>query len=148
MRESINTQPVLFSYVDIEDRIPADHPLREIRKIADQALLALDETLDARYSRLGRPSIPPESLIKALLLQILFGIRSEIQLMQQLEYNFLFRLFVDLGIDDKVWTPEVFSVNRYRLFCGPVPEELIDSVVAIAEKRGLLSKEHFSVEAR
>ena len=146
MRGTKNTQPVLFSYVDIEDRIPANHPLREIRQIADVALRSMDNTLDSRYSTFGRPSIPPESLIKALLLQILYGIRSEIQLIEQLQYNLLFRWFVDLGIDDKVWTPESFSMNRNRLFSGSVPTEFFDSVVAIATQRGLMSRDHFSVD--
>lgn len=146
MRSPKNKQPVLFSYVDIEERIPANHPLRGIRRIADEALKRIDKTLDSRYSRFGRPSIPPESLIKALLLQVLYGVRSEIQLIEQLHYNLLFRWFVDLGIDDKVWTPESFSMNRERLFSGVVPEEFFDSVVAIAEEQGLMSKEHFSVD--
>jgi transposase len=146
MRGPKNHQPALFSYVDIEDRIPVDHPLREIRRIADEALRAIDSTLTSRYSRIGRPSIPPESLIKALLLQILYGIRSEIQLVEQLHYNLLFRWFVDLGIDGKVWTPESFSMNRDRLFSDTVPAAFFDSVLAIAEQRGLVSKEHFSVD--
>jgi transposase len=146
MRGRKNHQPVLFSYVDIEDRIPPDHPLREIRLLADAALRSIDTTLEASYSRNGRPSIPPESLIKALLIQVLYGIRSERQLIEQLEYNLLFRWFVDLGIDDKVWTAEVFSKNRDRLFSDIVPTEFFASILSLAENRDLVSKDHFSVD--
>jgi transposase len=146
MRGLQNIQPVLFSYVDTEDRIPADHPIRGIKKIADKALKELNRTFNTLYSAIGRPSIPPEYLIKASLLQILYGIRSEIQLMEQMNYNLLYRWFVGIGLDEKAWTPEVFSMNRDRLFNTDVTEEFFDAILAEADKRGLLSDDHFSAD--
>jgi transposase len=146
MRGYQNPQPSFFSYVDIEDRIPADHPLREIKKITDKALKQLHRTFNKLYSSTGRPSIPPEHLIKASLIQILFGIRSEIQLMQQTNYNLLFRWFIGLGLDDEVWTPESFSTNRDRLFNTDTTKEFFHAVLKDAEERKLTSKEHFSVD--
>jgi transposase len=146
MRGTTIPQGVLFSYVQLEDRIPATHPLREIKRMADAALQEMSPELDKLYSRTGRPSIPPESLIKAVLLQILFGIRSEIQLMEQMEYNLLYRWFVDLGVDDPTWTPEVFSMNRDRLFSTKIAAAFFSSIVEQARKRHLVSSEHFSVD--
>jgi transposase len=111
----------LFSYVRPESRIPKDHPLRVIRQITDEALASLNELFAALYSEIGRPSIPPEQLLRALLLQAFYSIRSERQLVEQLNYNLLFRWFVGLGVDDPVWVPTVFSKNRDRLLgrrCG------------------------------
>ena len=105
----------LFSYVDLEARIPAGHPLRKIRQVVNDALAMLDGEFEALYTDFGRPSIPPERLVRASLLQILFSVRSERQLMEQLQYNLLFRWFVGLGIDDPVWVPTVFTKNRNRL---------------------------------
>lgn len=146
MRGSQNIQPALFSYVDIEDRIPEKHPLREIKKIVDKALKELNKTFTALYSSIGRPSIPPEYLIKGSLLQILYGIRSEIQLMDQMNYNLLYRWFVGLGLDAKVWTPEVFTVNRDRLFNTDVTKEFFKTILSEADQRGFVSGDHFSVD--
>jgi transposase len=146
MRGTTIPQNDLFSYVNLEDRIPASHPLREIKRMADEALRTLSPEFDKLYARSGRPSIPPESLIKAILLQILFGVRSEIQLMEQMNYNLLFRWFVDLGVDAPVWTPETFSMNRERLFTTEIASEFFSCIVAQARKKGLVSKEHFSVD--
>jgi transposase len=146
MRGNENTQDPLFSYVSLEERVPADHPLRQIRRIADEALKEMDPVFQKVYSHTGRPSIPPEVLFRALLLQYLHGIRSEIQLMQQIDYNLLFRWFVGIGIDDSVWTPEVFCVNRERLFSSEMTGHFFSAVVKQARKRRLLSKDHFSVD--
>lgn len=146
MRGKQKTQQTLFSYVHIEDRIPANHPLREIKKIADTCLRAMSEIFDELYSQTGRPSIPPESLIKAILLQILYGIRSEIQLMEQMQYNMLYRWFVDLGLDDRVWTPEVFSTNRDRLFNTEIAHLFFQTIIDEAKTLDLVSQDHFSVD--
>src|SRR5690606_4029031 len=115
MRGTDETSGSLFSYVDLEERIPARHPLRKIRQVVNDALAILDAEFEALYTDFGRPSIPPERLIRASLVQILFSVRSERQLMEQMQYNLLFRWFVGLGIDDPVWVPTVFSKNRDRL---------------------------------
>ena len=146
MRGKQKIQETLFSYVRLEDRIPANHPLREIKKIADSCLRTMSEDFDTLYSKTGRPSIPPESLIKAIVLQILFGIRSEIQLMEQMQYNMLYRWFVDFGLDDCVWTPEVFSTNRDRLFNSEIAHTFFQSILEEANKYNLISQEHFSVD--
>lgn len=146
MRGKLNTQEPLFSYVSLEDRIPPDHPLRTIRKIMDAVLAKMSPQFDAVYAKTGRPSIPPEMLFKALMLQYLYGIRSEIQLMQQMDFNLLFRWFVGLGIDDPVWTPETFCMNRDRLFHANMTGDLFRTVVAEARSRRLISKDHFSVD--
>src|SRR5207342_3365053 len=108
-------QPGMFSYVSLEDRVPLEHPLRGIRKLVDQVLSGMTKEFDQRYSEVGRPSIPPERLLRALLLQVFYSIRSERLLMEQLDYNLLFRWFVGLGMDDAVWNHAVFSKNRERL---------------------------------
>lgn len=146
MRGIEQDQGSLFSYVQLDDRIPVNHPLRKIREIADKALKSMDSKLSERYSDTGRPSIPPEKIIKASLLQALYGIRSEIQLMEQMDYNLLFRWFVGLGIDGKVWTPESFSTNRTRLFDSGLTGDFFEAILAQAKKRDLVSKEHFSVD--
>ena len=115
MRGTDQMSGSLFSYVDLEDRIPARHPLRQVRQIVNDALASLDGEFDRLYSAEGRPSIAPERLIRASLIQILFSVRSERQLMEQMQYNLLFRWFVGLGIDDPVWVPTVFTKNRDRL---------------------------------
>ena len=146
MRGYQNTQPALFSYIDIEERIPAEHPLRGIKVLADKSLKKLNKKFNELYSATGRPSIPPEYLIKASLLQILYGIRSEIQLMEQTDYNLLYRWFIGIGIDEPIWTPESFSTNRARLFNTEVTKEFFNTILKDAEEKALLSKEHFSVD--
>jgi transposase len=142
-----DAQPAsLFSYVHLEDRIPADHPLRVIRTLIDPMLAALSPRFDAMYSPNGRRSIAPEKLLRALLLQVLYTIRSERQLMEQLDYNLLFRWFVGLGIDDPVWVPTVFTKNRDRLLAGNIADALLHEVLRVAQAKGLLSQEHFTVD--
>lgn len=142
-----DTQPAnLFSYVHLEDRIPVDHPLRMIRTLIDPMLGALSPRFDALYSVQGRPSIAPEKLLRALLLQVLYTIRSERQLMEQLNYNLLFRWFVGLGLDDPIWVPTVFTKNRDRLLAGDIADALLHEVLQAAQARGLLSNEHFTVD--
>ena len=136
----------LFSYVDLEERIPARHPLRRIRQVVNDALASLDAELDRLYSAEGRPSIAPERLIRASLIQILFSIRSERQLMEQMRYNLLFRWFVGLGIDDPVWVPTVFTKNRDRLLTTEMSRKLLAAILAHRDVAPLLSDEHFSVD--
>ena len=146
MRGADEPQTTLFSYVSVEDRIPADHPLRTIHALVNPILVALSPRFDSLYARMGRPSIPPERLLRALLLQVLFTIRSERQLMEQLNYNLLFRWFVGLNPDDAVWVPTVFSKNRDRLIEGQIAEAFMEEVLQAANQRGLLSHEHFTVD--
>lgn len=146
MRGTDEASGSLFSYVDLEARIPAVHPLRKIRQIVNDALASLDAEFDALYTDFGRPSIAPERLIRASLLQILFSIRSERQLMEQMDYNLLFRWFVGLGIDDPVWVPTVFSKNRDRLLTTDMSRKVMAAILAHPEVRPLLSDEHFSVD--
>ena len=136
----------LFSYVDLEERVPARHPLRLIRRIVNDALSSLDADFNALYTDFGRPSIAPERLIRAGLLQILFSIRSERQLMEQMDYNLLFRWFVGLGIDDPVWVPTVFTKNRDRLLTTELSRKVMAAILAHREVAPLLSDEHFSVD--
>ena len=136
----------MFSYVSLEQRIPADHPLRPMRAMVDEALKKLSRRFSGLYAGTGRPSIPPERLLRALLLQVLYSIRSERMLMEQLEYNLLFRWFVGLGIDDPVWVPTVFTKNRDRLLEGEVAEAFFEAVLTQGQDHGLLSSEHFSVD--
>jgi transposase len=136
----------MFSYVSLEARIPADHPLRPMRELVDAALKRLSKRFSALYADSGRPSIPPERLLRALLLQVLYSIRSERMLMEQLEYNLLFRWFVGLGIDDAVWVATVFTKNRDRLLEGEVAEAFFAEVLGQGRAAGLLSSEHFSVD--
>jgi transposase len=136
----------LFSYVSPEHRVPADHPLRAIRAMTDEALDRLSPRFARIYATTGRPSIPPEHLLRALLLQVLYSVRSERMLMEQLEYNLLFRWFVGLGMDDAVWVPTTFSKNRDRLLEGDVARAFFEDVVAQARGRQLLSDEHFTVD--
>ena len=146
MRGADQPQSTLFSYVSVEDRIPADHPLRTIRALVQPILTALSPRFDALYARHGRPSIPPERLLRALLLQVLYTIRSERQLMEQLDYNLLFRWFVGLNPDDAIWVPSVFSKNRERLIEGDIAEAFLQEVLKAADARALLSHEHFTVD--
>jgi transposase len=146
MRGSDAQTGSLFSYVDLEARVPREHPLRVIRRVVDAALRDLSPTFAALYAPIGRPSIPPERLIRALLLQAFYSVRSERQLMEQLGYNLLFRWFVGLGIDDPAWDVTVFTKNRDRLLEGEVAERLLAAVLNQAEVKALLSDEHFSVD--
>ena len=136
----------LFSYVDLEARVAHSHPLRAIRAIVDAALAKLDADFGAIYAPIGRPSIPPEQLLRALLLQAFYTVRSERQLMEQLDYNLLFRWFVGLGIDEKVWDVSVFTKNRDRLLGGEIASKFFAAVLDDARIAGLLSDEHFSVD--
>ncbi|WP_370160412.1 IS5 family transposase, partial [Limimaricola soesokkakensis] len=146
MRGTDEASGSLFSYVDLEERVPERHPLRLIRRIVNDALASLDAELDALYTDFGRPSIAPERLIRASLLQILFSIRSERQLMEQMNYNLLFRWFVGLGIDDRVWVPTVFSKNRDRLLTTKMSRKVMAAILSHPEVKPLLSDEHFSVD--
>ena len=136
----------LFSYVSIEDRIPASHPLRRIRKLADQALDRLNPTFCQLYASEGRPSVPPEQLLLASLLQAFYGIRSERLLLEQLDYNLLFRWFVGLSPDDPIWHPTTFTKNRNRLLNEQVMGRFLEKLMAAPEVKPLLSNEHFSVD--
>ena len=135
-----------FSYVRLEARIPADHPLRAIRELVDAALRELSRAFDRLYSREGRPSIPPERLLRALLLQAFYTVRSEAQLMEQLDYNLLFRWFVGLSADDPVWDATTFCKNRDRLLDGDIAAKFFAGVLNLPPVRKLLSAEHFSVD--
>jgi transposase len=136
----------MFSYVSLEERVPHDHPLRTIRRITDRALERLSPRFGSLYVQFGRPSIPPERLLRALLLQALYTIRSERQLMEQLDYNLLFRWFVGLGMDDAVWSPTTFTKNRDRLLDGDVASAFFEAVLIHADTARLLSDEHFTVD--
>jgi transposase len=136
----------MFNYVSPEERVPEKHPLRPIRTMVDIALAALSPLFDEMYAAFGRPSIAPEKLFRALLLQILYTIRSERMLMEQLEYNLLFRWFVGLNMDEPVWVPTVFSKNRDRLLEADTARKFFDLVLAQAAEAGLTSDEHFSVD--
>ncbi len=136
----------MFSYLSPEDRVPSQHPLRRIRSMVDVALKNLSPVFAKLYSRMGRPSIAPEKLLRALLLQVLYTVRSERMLMEQLEYNLLFRWFVGLNMDEPVWVPTVFTKNRERLWEGDIAERFFDEVLKQAEAANLLSDEHFTVD--
>jgi transposase len=136
----------LFSYVDIEDRVPGNHPLRLIRRIVNDVFAVLDGEFDKLYATEGRPSIAPERLLRALLLQAFYTIRSERQLMEQLHYNLLYRWFVGLGVDDRVWVPTVFTKNRDRLLEAEVARKFLAELLAHRDVRALLSDDHFSVD--
>jgi len=146
MRGSDEATGSLFSYVDLEERVPAQHPLRKIRAVVNDALRSLDGEFDRLYAGDGRPSIAPERLIRASLLQILYSIRSERQLMEQMDYNLLFRWFVGLGIDDGVWVPTVFTKNRDRLLSTEMSRKIMAAILAHREVAPLLSDDHFSVD--
>ena len=146
MRGAESGQQVLFSYVAIDARIPADHPLRAMKALLEPVLAELAPRFAAMFADGGRPSIPPEQLLRALLLQVLYTVRSERQLIEQLEYNLLFRWFVGLGMDDPVWHATTFTKNRERMVEGGVAEAVFAAVVRQADARGLLSREHFTVD--
>jgi transposase len=146
MRGEDIQQHDLFSYGSLEERVPGDHPLRPIRTMVDEALKALDGRFEEIYDADGRKSIPPERLLRALLLQMLYSVRSERMLMEQLEYNLLFRWFVGLSANEPVWHPTVFTKNRDRLLEGAVAEEFFTLVVNQARGKRLLSDDHFTVD--
>lgn len=146
MRGDRRPEDQLFSYVPLEDRVPRNHPLRSIRAFVDPILKDLSPRFDAIYSKKGRPSIPPEQLLRALLLQVLYSVRSERMLCEQLEYNLLFRWFVGLSMDDRVWVPTVFTKNRDRLLNGEIGEAFFEAVVTEARRRRWLSDQHFTVD--
>src|ERR1700685_1359813 len=146
MRGTDERSGSLFSYVDLEARIPKGHPLRTIREIVNGALSKLSADFEAMYAPLGRPSIPPEKLLRASLLQAFYSIRSERQLMERLEFDLLFRWFVGLGIDDGIWDHSVFSKNRDRLLEGDIAAKLLSGVLAHPRVKRLLSTDHFSVD--
>ena len=136
----------MFSYLSPEQRVPADHPLRAIRALTDEALRTMSRRFADLYAKTGRPSIPPEQLLRALVLQVLYTVRSERLLMEELNYNLLFRWFVGLNMDDPVWHPTTFTKNRDRLLAGDVAAAFFDAVRAQARAAGLLSDEHFTVD--
>ena len=146
MRSPDAEQPSLFSYSQTADFVPGDHPLRRIRSLVDAALDSMGGTLTVSYSHTGRPGIAPERLIRALLLQILYSIRSERQLVEQLRYNMLFRWFVGLSLDDAVWDATTFTKNRQRFVDSAMTGRLLDAVVDQARQRQLLSEQHFCVD--
>jgi len=146
MRGEDRRSEEIFSYVRLEQRVPADHPLRAIRDLVDAALRDLSRDFSKLYAREGRPSIPPERLLRALLLQAFFTVRSERQLMEQLDYNLLFRWFVGLSMDDPVWDATVLCKNRDRLLDGDIAAKFFVAVLNLPQVRKLLSSEHFSVD--
>lgn len=146
MRGRHDPQATMLAFVDLESRVPRDHPLRSIKALADEALARLSPTFDAMYSAIGRPSIPPERLLKASLLMALYSVRSERALCEQIEYNLLWRWFLDMGLIEPSFDPTVFTKNRERLLNHAVGEALLAAVVRSADERGLLSDEHFTVD--
>lgn len=146
MRGKDEQQLDVFSYVSPEQRVPPDHPLRSLRAMTDEALQRLKPRYNSLYARTGRPSIAPEKLLRALLLQALYSVRSEHLLMEQIDYNLLFRWFVGLTMDDSIWDVTVFTKNRERLPDGDIAEAFFQAVLKQARERSLLSDEHFTVD--
>src|ERR1700731_4235806 len=146
MRGDDQQQNHMFSYLSPEMRVRKDHPLRAIRAMVDEVLTQLSRRFDNMYASVGRPSIPPEKLLRAQLLQMLYSIRSERLLMEEMDYNLLFRWFVGLNADDEVWDATVFTKNRDRLLQADVAKEFLAEVVAQARVKGLTSDEHFTVD--
>ena len=146
MRGGDGQTGALFSYVDIEARVRRNHPLRAIRAIVNEALVALERDFTALYSPIGRPSIPPEKLLRAMLCQAFYSIRSERLLMERLEYDLLFRWFVGIGVDDPAWDHSVFSKNRDRLLEGDIAAKFLSAILAQRQVKKLLSTDHFSVD--
>jgi transposase len=146
MRGDDEQQLGVFSYISPEQRIPQDHPLRPLRAMADEALHELQSRFSKLYAKTGRPSIAPEKLLRALLLQVLYSVRSERMLMEQLDYNLLFRWFVGLNLDDAIWDATVFTKNRQRLLDGDIADAFFAAVLKQARQRDMLSDEHFTVD--
>lgn len=146
MRGEDKQNHTLFSYVRPDSRIPPNHPLRLIRRVTDAALSAMSDQFDTAYSGEGRPSIPPERLLRALLIQALYSVRSERLLMEQMDYNLLFRWFIGLSVDEPVWDASTFSKNRERLLAGDFAAAFLTAVLATDQVKGLLSSDHFSVD--
>ena len=146
MRGQDTSQEAIFSYGSLEERIPASHPLRPIRRVVDEALRNISGKFSKLYSKIGRPSIAPEKLLRGLLLMVLYSIRSERRLMEELNYNFLYRWFVGLGMDEPVWDATVFCKNRERFIDGEIARRFFDQVLAQADAQNLVSQEHFSVD--
>ena len=146
MRGSDVTSGSLFSYVDLDARVPASHPLRAMRELVNTCLVRMDGSFEALYKDCGRPSIPPERLVRASLLQMLYTIRSERQLVERLEFDLLFRWFTGLGIDDAVFDASTFSKNRDRLLTAPIAREFLATLLGLPQVKTLLSVEHFSVD--
>ena len=146
MRGIEEQQVEMFAYVQLEERIPKKHPLRQVKHLVDHVLSELDSEFERLYSVMGRPGIPPEQLLRASLLQILYTVRSERQLVEQLDYNLLFRWFVGLGLEGAVWDATSFTKNRERLMGGAIAQKFLDEVIGLAEKGHLLSEEHFTVD--
>jgi transposase len=146
MRGTDQRSGSLFSYIDLEARVPKEHPLRRVRELTNDALLKLDKQFEELYSKDGRPSIPPERLLRACLLQLFYSIRSERQLMERMDFDLLFRWFVGLGIDDAVWDHSVFSKNRDRLLNTEIAQAFLAALLSEPRVKRLLSHEHFSVD--
>jgi transposase len=146
MRGDLLDNEGMFSYLTPAQRVPQDHPLRPIRKLVDEVLRDLWPAFERMYARTGRPSIPPERLIRALVLMMLYSIRSERQLMEQLNFNILFRWFVGLGLDDRIWDATVFTKNRRRLLEGEIDVKFFEGILSRAREKGLISEEHFTVD--
>jgi transposase len=146
MRGQDEQQLGVFSYVNPEQRIPHGHPLRQLRVITDEAMRELKPHFGRLYAKTGRPSIAPEKLLRALLLQVLYSVRSERMLMEQLDYSLLFRWFVGLNMDDPIWDVTVFTKNRQRLLAGNIADAFFAAVLKQAQQRSLLSNEHFTVD--
>src|SRR5947199_10546662 len=146
MRGKDEQQLDVFSYVSPEQRVPQDHPLRVLRFMTEEALRELQPRFNKLYAKSGRPSIAPEKLLRALLLQALYSVRSERLLMEQLDYNLLFRWFVGLNMDDAIWDATVFTKNRQRLLDGDIADAFFAAVLKQARQRALLSDEHFTVD--
>lgn len=146
MRSPDVQQLGMFSYVSVEDRVPRDHPIRKLRVLVDAILKDLDDLLASRYAEGGRASIAPERILRASLLQVVYSIRSERLLMEQIDYNLLFRWFVGLNVDDRVWDHSTFSFNRERLFDEAIAQRFFESTVLLARMHELVSDEHFSVD--
>ena len=146
MRGDDLQQDAMFSYISPEQRVPSDHPLRPIRRMVDEMLKGLSHRFDKLYSSTGRPSVAPEKLLRTLLLQVLYTVRSERLLLEQLDYNLLFRWFVGLNMDDPIWDATVFSKNRERLLEGEVAQAFFQQVLQLARQKDLLSDEHFTVD--
>src|ERR1035438_4119716 len=146
MRGKDEQQLDVFSYISPEQRVPQDHPLRSLRAMTDEALQQLQPRFNSLYAKTGRPSIAPEKLLRALLLQALYSVRSERMLMEQLDYNLLFRWFVGLNMDDGIWDVTVFTKNRERLLDGDIAEAFFQAVLRQSGELGLLSDEHFTVD--